>query len=119
MDPESANIAYYYLHAEIYPGQLHLLQCAWWDPARRRQLLGPGACSAAIKARYYVLIETDDAANGPQGTPAEIAVWKAIRASGAYRLIYRAHQTYHPDDLFQIWELRKSKGIRHVTRAQR
>jgi hypothetical protein len=119
MDPQSANIVYYYLHAEVYPGQLSLLQCMWWDPARRRELRGPPACAAAIKAHYYELIETDDAANGPLGTPAEVAVWKAIRASGAYRLIYRAHQLYHPQDLFQIWQLRKPRGMRHVARAQR
>ena len=119
MDPQSANIIYYYLHAEVYPGQLNLLQCTWWDPARRRELRGPGACTAAIKAHYYDLIETDDAANGPRGTPAEVAVWKAIRASGAYRLIYRARQLYHPQDLFQIWQLRKPRGMRHVARAQR
>lgn len=119
MDPQSANIVYYYLHAEVYPGQLSLLQCTWWDPARHRELRGPRACTAAIKAHYYELIETDDAANGPRGTPAEVAVWKAIRASGAYRLIYHAHQLYHPEDLFQIWQLRKPRGTRHVARAQR
>jgi len=119
MDPQSANIVYYYLHAKVYPGQLSLVQCMWWDPVRRRELRGPRACTAAIKARYYELIETDDAANGPRGTPAEIAVWKAIRASGAYRLIYRAHPLYHPQDLFQIWQLRKPRGTRHVARAQR
>src|SRR5215813_2864978 len=119
MDPQSANIVYYYLHAEVYPGQLSLLQCMWWDPVRHRELRGPRACTAAIKAHYYELVETDDAANGPQGTPAEVAVWQAIRASGAYRLVYRAHQRYHPQDLFQIWKLRKPRGIRHVARAQR
>lgn len=119
MDPQSANIVYYYLHAEVYPGQLSLLQCTWWDPARHQELQGPRACTAAIKAHYYELIETDDAANGPRGTPAEVAVWKAISTSGAYRLIYRAHQLYHPQDLFQIWQLRKPGGKRHVARAQR
>jgi 4-amino-4-deoxy-L-arabinose transferase-like glycosyltransferase len=119
MDPQSANIVYYYLHAEVYPGQLSVVQCAWWDPARHRELLGPQACTAAIKAHYYELIETDDAANGRRGTPGEVAVWKAIRASGAYRLIYRGHQLYHPEDLFQIWQLRNPGGMRHVVRAQR
>jgi hypothetical protein len=119
IDPQSANVVYYYLHAEVYPGELHLVQCTWWDPRRHQVLRGPQACSAAIKAHYYQLIETDDAANGPLGTPAEVAVWKAIRASGAYRLIYRAHQLYHPHDLFQIWLLRKPRSMRHVTRAQR
>jgi len=119
MDPQSANIVYYYLHAEVYPGELRLLQCAWYEPTRHRELIGPQACTAAINAHYYQLIETDDAANGRSGTPAEVAVWKAIRASGAYQLIYRAQQMYHPEDLFQIWQLRKPGGMRHVVRAQR
>jgi Dolichyl-phosphate-mannose-protein mannosyltransferase len=119
MDPESANIIYYYLHGEVYPGQLSLVQCAWWDPARHRELQGPQACREAIDARYYELIETDDAASGPVGTPAEVAVWTAIRASGAYRLVYRARQLNHPDDFYQIWQLRKPRGARHVAGSQR
>jgi len=114
IDPESANILYYYLHANVYPGELSLVQCSWWDPALRRQLQGPSACAAAIKAGYYNLIETDDAANGPEGTPAENAVWRAIRSSGKYRMIYRARQVHHPADFFEIWQLTDQGGVPNV-----
>jgi hypothetical protein len=111
VDPESANILYYYLHTEIYPGELSLVQCSWWDPDLGRELHGPSACSAAVNAGYYDLIETDDAANGPAGTAAENAVWRAIRSSGNYRLIYRARQRYHPADFFEIWQLINPPGV--------
>jgi len=111
MDSEGP-VAYYYLHAELYPGQIlggQAVGCTWRDPARHRELTGPEACAVAIGARYFQLIETDDV-EGPQGSPAELAVWKAIRASGAYCLVYRAPEEYHPRDLFQIWELPGKRG---------
>ncbi len=113
MDSESP-VAYYYLHAEVYPGQIlggQAVVCAWWDPALHRELTGNKGCVAAVKARYFQLIETDES-GGPNATRAEVAVWNAVRASGAYRLIYRAREAYQPRRLFRIWELSRDKGGR-------
>jgi 4-amino-4-deoxy-L-arabinose transferase-like glycosyltransferase len=106
MDPESANLVYYYLHSQVYPGQINFVQCAWWDPVVGHELYGRAGCTAAIRAGYYQIVVTDDAADGPAGTPGEDAVWRAIRTSHSYRLAYRAAEPYHPHDLFQVWELK-------------
>jgi len=106
LDPESASLAYYYLHAEIYPGEINQIQCTWWDPVAGHELYGRAGCEASIKAGYYQVVETDDAANGPDGTPGEEAVWRAIAASHSYRLVYRAPEPYHPHDFIQIWVLK-------------
>lgn len=117
-----ATVLYYYLHADLYPGQIVKDQasvlggkaggCAWFDPAKNRELTGTSGCEAAVKAHFFQVIETDDI-DGTRATPDQLAIWNAIKVSGAYRLVYRSAAQYHPNDLFQVWELKAGKGRQH------
>jgi 4-amino-4-deoxy-L-arabinose transferase-like glycosyltransferase len=109
---EAATVADYYLHADVYPGQVvPLWGCMWWDRTMRRELTGPSACTAAIRAHYFQVIETDGS-TGPVTKVDDATIWHAIWHSRAYRLVYRAPEQFHPQNVFQIWQLSSGRHLR-------
>jgi hypothetical protein len=110
---EEAAAADYYLHADVYPGQVvPLSQCVWWDSTTRRELTGPSACAAAIKASYFQVIETGGSTGPPISSAGDTAAWNAISHTGRYRLVYRARQQFRPHHFFEIWQLGRGQHSR-------
>lgn len=103
---EQARVADYYLHSDLRPGQvIPVWGCSWWDEPGQREVTGPAACAAEIRARYFRVVETDGS-TGPFITRTDdAAIWNAISHSGAYRLVYRGREQYSPHGFFQIWRL--------------
>jgi 4-amino-4-deoxy-L-arabinose transferase-like glycosyltransferase len=86
---EEFDVAYYYLHGSVRPGQIdNMFGFLYWDPRLRRELGGDRAFRAAISERYFTVVEVDG-----QNIPAAAAavIESTLAHTSGYRLIYTSY----------------------------
>jgi hypothetical protein len=112
---EEFDVAYYYLHDQVYPGQLtSMFGFLYWDPVLHKELGGNFAFEQAIAQHYFEVVEVD-------GQNIQKSTTKAIEhelaRTSAYRLVYK--QQWGPSRVvgpehgwIEIWRLATPQGSR-------
>jgi hypothetical protein len=107
---EEFDVGYYYLHDQVYPGQIsNMFGFLYWDEATRTELTGASALTHAIASRYFTVVEVDGQ-NIPPATTR--AVQKALAKTRGYKLIFKQPFTYQGTrHEMEIWRLTSAEGV--------
>ncbi len=100
---EEFDVGYYYLHDQVYPGQIsNMFGYLTWDDVKHVELSGTRALDYAISKRYFSVVEIDG-----QNIPLVMAdsVNAALRKSAGYRLIYSHPFLYdRRPERIEVWK---------------
>jgi hypothetical protein len=97
---EEFDVGYYYLHDDVYPGQLqNMFGFIYWDQRKHVLLSGPAAFRLAIANHYFNLIEVDGQNIPPATTK---AIEHSLAHTRGYRLVFK-----------QQWGPSRSAGLSH------
>lgn len=110
---EEFDVGYYYLHSDVYPGQLqNMFGFLYWDQRRHILLSGPPAFRLAITNHYFNLIEVD---GQNISKPTTKAIEHSLASTRGYRLVFK--QPWGPSDsagpahgYIEIWRLVTRRG---------
>lgn len=107
---EEFDVGYYYLHDEVYPGQIsNMFGFLYWDQNSHTELSGARALTYAIRNRYFTIVEVDGQ-NIPAATTKSIE--GALARTHGYKLIYQQPFAYNGSrHKIEIWRLTTPQGI--------
>jgi hypothetical protein len=105
---EEFDVAYYYLHDQIYPGQVTgMFGFLYWDQARHAEIRGVPAFRLDFADRSFDLVEVDGQ-NIPASSTA--AIEQTLARTRGYRLIFKQRwgptsSTAPSHGVTEIWRL--------------
>lgn len=110
---EEFDVGYYYLHSQVYPGQIaNMFGFLYWDQSKHVLLSGNAALRLAIADHYFSVIEVDGQ-NIPRATTE--AIEHSLSRTRGYRLVFkqswgpsRSLGPYH--GYIEIWRLVARRG---------
>jgi len=103
-----SNTGYYYLHDQVYPGQINKYGgYLWWNATTHTELTGLPAVSAALAAHHFSGVELSEQAVSPKEYQAILR--QLTNPHSGYNLIYKRPWTYFGKRSYQwVWKLVKA-----------